>query len=78
VSGEDHGYRASRMRTQRVRDIPFKSLAPFQGAIEQLIDYQGWRAEAALTPGYFLSPLRGDCCASRSMTNDKWQMTNDR
>ena len=25
-----------------------------------MIRFQGWRAEAALTPGYYLSPLRGE------------------
>lgn len=29
--------------------------------------FQGWRAEAALTPGYFLSPLRGDEAVARPL-----------
>jgi len=37
--------------------------------------YQGWRAETALTPGYFLSPLRGDCrCGSQSFLFEPAQL----
>jgi hypothetical protein len=44
-----------------------KFLGTPSGCYFNFICYQGWRAEAALTPGYFLSPLRGDCRASFSI-----------